>query len=236
MSMDSVEALKRSRNPSLLWKRIRPTYAPALDTADDEDPLLPQRPLPNSYWATPILLGSEYPADRSDEITTMKLTALLDVGIRDFYDLTEAEELKPYDASLRAITMERGWTYEVGKETTSSSNSNSVRHRRFPIKDGGIPDANTLHAILDAIEQSRERNRMAVIHCFGGIGRTGTIVGCWLVRGEYVKGTGHHPAGQEALGVLERKWRGVEKNWKAPKTPETARQMALVRTFMAGGI
>ncbi|KAG8861683.1 hypothetical protein FRB96_002640 [Tulasnella sp. 330] len=117
MSMDSVEALKRSRRPSLLWKRIRPTYAPALDTADN-DPLLPQLPLPNSYWATPML-GSEYPADRSDEITTMKLTALLDVGIRDFYDSTEAEESEPYDVSLRAITTERGWIYEVKKETPS---------------------------------------------------------------------------------------------------------------------
>ncbi|KAG8982795.1 hypothetical protein FRB94_007854 [Tulasnella sp. JGI-2019a] len=236
--MESIEALHRSRHPSLLWKRIRPTTALPLDTTDDVDPLLPQRPLQNSYWATPILLASEYPADRSDEITTMKLTALLDVGIRDFYDLTEDGELQSYEQILESIVTERGWSYEgygsVGQAESPVAANNAtiiVRHRRFSIQDGGLPDRSTLHGVLQAIQDSASQDRKAVVHCAGGIGRTGTIVGCWLVQSGSVNQAEGQSAGQEALSVLKRKWRGVEKNWRAPQTPESAQQMAFVRAF-----
>ncbi|KAG8982799.1 hypothetical protein FRB94_007849 [Tulasnella sp. JGI-2019a] len=213
--MESIEAPYRDRNPSL-WKQIRPTTAPPLDTTDDVDPLLPKRPLPNSYWATPLLLASEYPGDYRKEVAAMKLTALLDVGVRDFYDLTEAWELLPYSQILQGIATERGWRYEeygaVGEaEPSGAANEEKVvRYGRFSIQDGGLPDRPTLHGVLQAIQDSASRGRKAVVHCFGGIGRTGTI---------------------EALNILKRKWMGVEKNWRAPQTPENAQQMAFVLAF-----
>lgn len=247
--MQSIEALARSRHPSLLWKKIRPASAPPLDTTDDNDPLLPPRPLPNSYWPTPILLASEYPGDQNDEVAVMKLNALLDVGVRDFYDLTELGELRPYDGRLESIIHERRWEIDRGPQEdadiaaqpTASSpetqDSNTiepvlVRYRRFPIPDGGLPDPPTLTTILHALSSSRARNRTAVIHCFGGIGRTGTLVGCWLVQGGYVEETPDGvEAGQKALDLLATKWKGVEKSWRAKQTPENARQMTFVRTF-----
>lgn len=52
------------------------------------------RPLPNSYWATPSLLACEYPWE--PKATTPKLDALLKAGVRTFVDLTECGELSPY--------------------------------------------------------------------------------------------------------------------------------------------
>lgn len=50
------------------------------------------RPLPNSYWATPLLLASEYPGAKLKAEAAHRLDLLLAAGIRDFYDLTEATE------------------------------------------------------------------------------------------------------------------------------------------------
>ena len=36
--------------------------------------------------------------------------------------------------------------------------------------------------ILDAIDTYLEQDRMVYVHCWGGSGRTGTVVGCWIRR------------------------------------------------------
>ena len=36
--------------------------------------------------------------------------------------------------------------------------------------------------ILDAIDKYLSASKVPYIHCWGGIGRTGTVVGCWLIR------------------------------------------------------
>ena len=36
--------------------------------------------------------------------------------------------------------------------------------------------------ILDAIDDIFLKVKFPYIHCWGGIGRTGTVVGCWLIR------------------------------------------------------
>lgn len=235
--MDSIKALQDSRHPSLLWKRIRPDTAVALDRTDDNDPTLPPRPMPNSYWATPILLASEYPGDYDAEVATMKLKALLDVGTRDFYDLTELDELLPYDSVLETILNEKGWELQRSGEIPLANSQSPtsqpivVRHCRFPIPDRLTPETQTLLDVLSALQDSKDRSRMAVVHCFGGIGRTGTVVGCWLVQAGYVTGSESERPGEAALQLLARKWKGVEKKWRAPRTPENRRQVDFVGAF-----
>ena len=56
------------------------------------------------------------------------------------------------------------------------------------------------------------------VHCFGGIGRTGTVVGCWILR--------HGLATQEnVIEVIARLRRAdVERaRWASPQTGEQVR-------------
>ena len=46
-------------------------------------------------------------------------------------------------------------------------------------------------------------------------GRTGVIVGSWLVR------SGTVVDGEAALAYLVEKWKWIEKNWRSPTTPDT---------------
>ena len=39
-----------------------------------------------------------------------------------------------------------------------------------------------MRAILDRIDAELADGQVVYVHCWGGHGRTGTVVGCWLVR------------------------------------------------------
>ncbi|KAG8901411.1 hypothetical protein FRB99_005322 [Tulasnella sp. 403] len=250
---------------SKLWVTTRPNWAPPLDTTDDRDPTLPPRPLPNSYWATPTLLASEYPGGYTPNTAAMRLEALLDVGIRDFLDLTESKELVPYAGILEEVVERRGGRVQImgplagnapsvlgsaslsmtlppaSSEWQVDPGEWTVRLGRFPIRDYDVPTPAALFSILSALSASQDQNRRSVVHCAGGIGRTGMIVGCWLVHAGYVHDDTEDrdpadkvvtkTAGENALTYLRKKWAGVDKSWRAPETPENERQVDVVRTF-----
>jgi ADP-ribosyl-[dinitrogen reductase] hydrolase len=167
------------------------------------------RPLPNSYWATPDVLACEYPGDRNPTKALVKLELLLDAGITDFYDLTEAHELVPYERLLQQAAISRG---------------QNVRYQRFPILDAGLPDVETLEALLAALANTVAAGCKAAVHCWGGIGRTGTVIGCYLVR--------HHKlSGSNALARIAHEWQSVEKSHRIIRSPETDDQFRLVEGF-----
>ena len=96
-------------------------------------------------------------------------------------------------------------------------------HLRFPIGDFGLPTAYQMNSILDSIDQNLENGRKIYLHCWGGIGRTGTTVGCYLVR--------RGKTGEEALDQLSTWWRGVPKSRYHIHSPETFEQMEFIRTW-----
>ncbi|MBG8553460.1 ADP-ribosylglycohydrolase family protein [Hymenobacter guriensis] len=198
-----LSVLARRANIEDLAQRIAATLAPALSKA-----AVP-RPLPNSYWATPNILACEYPGDRNPAKATVKLNALLDAGITDFFDLTEVHELVPYDILLQQVAVTRRQT---------------VHYHRFSIPDAGLPDEATLEAILASLADSVAAGRKAAVHCWGGIGRTGTVIGCYLVRYQKFSGS-------EALAHIAHEWKGVEKSCRIPRSPETDAQFRLVEAF-----
>ncbi|KAK7905152.1 hypothetical protein WMY93_017759 [Mugilogobius chulae] len=55
-----------------------------------------------------------------------------------------------------------------------------VHHRPFP--DGAAPDLELCCRILEELKSSLDNNRRTVIHCYGGLGRSGLIVACLLLQ------------------------------------------------------
>ncbi len=170
------------------------------------------RPLPNSYWATPLLLACEYPGALHEADAAPRLDALLGAGIRDFYDLTEAGELQPYETQLR----ERATRLAIPAE--------SIRFRRFPIRDVSVPSPRRLQEVLAALNDSAAAGRRAAVHCWGGVGRTGTVVACHLMQQ-------HGLSGDEALACIAEEWKGVAKSHRVPRSPETDEQTDFVRAY-----
>lgn len=167
---------------------------------------MPDRPHANTYWAAPGLLAGEYPGDRDPAVARRKLDRLVGAGVTLFIDLTEDGELAPYAALLPA-------TDDEGRP---------VRYERHPIRDVNVPQAPAaMAAVLDRIDAARAAGETAYVHCWGGVGRTGTVVGCHFVR--------HGRSGDEALGAVAERYAVMEKAHRKPHSPETPAQAAYVR-------
>ena len=164
------------------------------------------RPDPNTYWVVDgRFLAGEYPGARDPAAAREKVAAFRKAGVTTFIDLTEANELAPYEGLLAQT---------------------GVEYRRLSIRDLDVPRTPAhLHEILDAIDDALARGRTVYLHCWGGIGRTGTVVACWLQR------TGLTP--EQALLKLADFWRTVEKRHRRPHTPETREQVAWVHGWPA---
>lgn len=55
-----------------------------------------------------------------------------------------------------------------------------VRHFSYPIPDMGVIDDAGYDAILAVIRDELDAHRMVYVHCWGGKGRTTTVIGCLL--------------------------------------------------------
>lgn len=153
-------------------------------------------PIENCYWVLPgKLLAGEYPRNIDKESSQEKINALLHSQITIFIDLTEENEgLKPYSGLL----------------------TGSVSYYRFPVQDVSIPESTiATTAILNAIDHHIAKGQVIYVHCWGGVGRTGLIVGCWLAR--------HGLGGELALMRLRELWRQCPKS-RFKKSPETSAQ------------
>lgn len=162
-----------------------------------------QRPHDNCYLVIPgRLMAGEYPFAIREEDGREKLASIVAVGISHFIDLTH-----PRDPLDRYV----GMLAEVTKAESMPG------YDRFPIDDMGVPDSpDQVNAILDHLDRLLAENRVPYIHCWGGIGRTGTIVGCWLVR--------HGQSGEEALDTIAGHWTTVAKRHRYPMSPQTEAQ------------
>jgi hypothetical protein len=165
-------------------------------------------PIPDSYWLLDRqLLAGEYPGSWTRADATDKLGLFLAAGIRTFIDLTEeTDPLERYDSTLTVLACEQGL---------------DCRYRRFGIKDLGVPTRERMDEILKAIRAELDEGRPVYFHCWGGIGRTGTVAGCWLVE----QGLS---ADEALIRVQTLRW-GSGKSWK--RSPETDEQCEFVRAW-----
>lgn len=102
----------------------------------------------------------EYPGALTDSAAIAKVQRALDFGITHFIDLTEEGELNPYAQFLPS----------------------HVSYTRFPIRDVSIPTslADTLGLMLQMREILKDPRNRIYLHCWGGVGRTGTMAACWI--------------------------------------------------------
>jgi hypothetical protein len=144
-------------------------------------------PFNRSYWADPgRLLAGFYPGDEDSGTADRKLTGLLECGVSHIINLMEADEVNrdgkrfaSYESRFRELGEKRGII------TTC---------RRFPIVDQSTPSVADMRVILDELVELTSTGT-AYVHCWGGRGRTGTVVGCYLRR---MRGL----TGAEALSLL----------------------------------
>jgi hypothetical protein len=166
----------------------------------------PDRPFQDSYWVVPgKFLAGAYPGDYDRTFSRVRITALLNAGFDTFFDLTTENELPPY----APILLEEA--AQIGRRVT---------HHHFSISDYGVPSQAGMHLILDAIDQALSGGHQIYLHCWAGVGRTGTTVGCFLAR--------HGLTGQEALQKVAELFQTASQSKNHPASPESASQVDFI--------
>ena len=159
-----------------------------------------QDELIHGYWVIPgQLLAAEYPGAKEPEKAKKKLQVLRDAGVNSFVDLTEPGErtwdgtpLLPYAGLLGA----------------------DVTYTRFAIPDTSVIDDEGYDAILDHIRAEIAAGKVVLTHCWGGKGRTGTVVGALLIDRD---GLGY----PEVIDCMQELRAGSKKaDHPVPDTPE----------------
>ena len=157
---------------------------------------------PDRYWVVPnALLAGEYPVSYGDAEARERIEALLDDGVRSFVDLTESDDWEAYDTLLAALADERGV---------------DVRYRRMAIRDRDVPTREHMASVLAHIADEIREGRPVYVHCLGGIGRTGTVVGCWMVEKE-------GRTGADALARIAELRRDIAGRMRSPETRDQCR-------------
>src|SRR5690606_10607036 len=118
------------------------------------------------YPVRPGLFAGEYPGHPSPNVAESRLRELVSRGVTTFVDLTSPEDrLMPYEPLFPEVEEASG----------------PLRRTSCAIPDMDMPsDPDLTRAALELIRSEIVAGRTCYVHCWGGIGRTGTVVGCWL--------------------------------------------------------
>lgn len=174
---------------------------------------VPDAPFPGSYWVEPgRLLAGPFPAAPIPEITRFRMRLLLDTGIRCVINLMEPDEL---DRDGQAFPR-----YETAIRDIGTLQGVEVECHRAGIRDMSVPSKPEMNRILNLIDQSLGADKPVYVHCLGGYGRTGTVVGCYLVRHRIARGD----QVLKTIKVLRAGLYGV--------SPQTPAQCDMVRTWI----
>jgi protein-tyrosine phosphatase len=172
---------------------LRIDWLPADELPGDLPGRLGMTFLPGKRGPSSRYPGNVYRRDAAHDLATMR-----DMGVVRLVLLVEDEELARWsDSRIVALGQQAG-----------------IEVVRFPIRDGTAPTPEGMDAILAAVDEGRRAGDVAVA-CMGGVGRSGTVAACALVR------AGRLP--QDALARV--------RDVRHPEAVETEAQEHLVRSY-----
>ena len=142
------------------------------------------------------LIAGRHPSAWGPENAWIEVRDLVGAGVTLFLDLTQEGELEPYASLVQAPR----------------------RYVNRSIRDFSIPTRKELVAILDEIDAELAGGGIVYVHCWAGCGRTGVVVGSWLVR--------HGVDPREALRRIAKA--------RGPGCPQTLEQSTFVLDWQRG--
>lgn len=142
------------------------------------------------------LVAGRHPCALGTEDAASAVGELLERGVTLFLDLTHEGELEGYEHLVPA----------------------DVRYVRRPIHDFSIPTPEDLATTLDVLDSELDSGGLVYVHCWAGCGRTGVVVGSWLVR--------HGLDPREALERIAKE--------RGAGCPQTLEQRLVVLDWQAG--
>lgn len=164
-----------------------------------------------TYWVEPdLLMAGRHP--RRTGYPTMVSSLVETNRVRTFIDLSGRTGDLDYEAALNELRPKM-------KE--------AINYFRVPLRGGSVPDSDRqMIAILDildeAVHRARSEGTKIYVHCSTGAGRTGLVLGCYLVR--------HGMPGYRALEHLKRIVRPLPESDKL-RIPETSKQREYILSW-----
>lgn len=132
-------------------------------------------PYQNTYWVKQNkFLAGGYLGNPTPDLIPARIEALADSGVSIIISLMDTNDRYsdgtpqvPYDEEFLLLSHKR---------------KINAKWHNSPIADYDVPHPKKMMTILDIIDEALDRDKTVFVHCWGGKGRTGTVVGCWLAR------------------------------------------------------
>ena len=118
------------------------------------------------HWMSPKLLAGSYPGDRSEPNHSTKVRCLLDQGVDTFICLQERAELKRFTPYI---------------QTAQHVSRCEPEFLHCPIPDLDVTSDDQLLIALRTLVTKLLQGHVVYVHCWGGHGRTGTLICALLV-------------------------------------------------------
>jgi len=168
----------------------------------------------SGYWVVPdLLLAGPYPGAPDPAEHHKKIRSILNAGVRTFVNLMHEDETDmenrpfvPYDGLIQHLCP-------------------GANFMRYPISDLSVPTVGEMTTILNAVDCSLDNGNPVYVHCWGGVGRTGTVVGCWLLQ--------HGLATPENYIDILFRLRRHDRERGQRMCPETGKQQCFVREWLS---
>lgn len=176
-------------------------------------------PTGRSYWVVPgWLLAGAYPSNPDvGPKRVERVAAMWKAGVRTFVNLVEEGE-RPWGKPFTPY-----WD-DLDQIAKSEPRASCIR---FGVKDASVPSVSLMRSVLDTVDLSLEAGRPVYLHCFGGMGRTATAVGCWLVR--------HGLASTDDVLEVIKRLRQADEDRRDWDAPENDTQRDFVKAWVRGG-